>query len=252
MGNKQKKHLRLRFTLHPQKEKKDEKKKHLRLRISLHPQKEKTDKQNTETYQCPYCNCIITLEKIHLIMNTITCPQCGNHGILSNIADSDTDGETSIRDSLELPSHFIAHPNKRAKMIGLILIISGLFPLINPIISNIKISITLVFIGTIMLLLISEKRMSDIGSLVKRHRLFISEKVTLLIIVSTLILFLFTNPQDIELFLILLYLCLLIIKELIDEFMPIQLKKRLNIVVTGFFFIFIFIISERILTIINI
>jgi hypothetical protein len=167
VGNKQKKHLRLRFTLHPQKEKKDEKKKHLRLRITLHPKNEKTDIQKNETYQCPYCNCIITLEKIHLIMNTITCPQCGNHGILTNIADSDTNSETSNGDRLEVPSHFMAHPNKRAKMIGLLLIISGLFPLINPIISNIKISITLVFIGSIMLLLITEKRISDISSLVK-------------------------------------------------------------------------------------
>jgi len=236
----------------------------VRLKFVIHPKKNETTiqqtttvKQMTTTYQCPYCDQILTLDDEIDDSTTISCPQCHKDGLIIPTANNKTLKKTNKQKTLA-PTSWLSQPDLRAKTTGLFIIIIGFIILFYPSSTNIKISITLFFIGSLLFTLIPEKRIiastpaDSRVSFLKRNKLIISEKITLLIIIATVFLFLITNPADIEIFLVLLYLCLLIIKELIDEFTPLYMKRRLNIFVMIFFVIFIIIIAERIITILNI
>ena len=254
--------------------------KKLKIKIRLRPKekeiKNKTMNSNQQTniFQCPYCDQIITI--VHDINSdyTIICPQCGHTGVIHKKSEEQNkDFYDAGEKQKKLPlASWIYQPSIRAKIVGLLLFTIGALFLINPTTTNIKISIALFFIGGLPFILISEKKFiimppteniknsnktkntpihSD-QNFLQKNKLVVSEKITLLIITATLILFLITKPADLEIFLVLLYLSLLIIKELIDEFTPVHVKRRLNVFLVIFFIIFVFIIAERIITILNI
>jgi len=254
--------------------------KKLKIKLRLHPKtkgiKNKTMNSNQQTniFQCPYCDQIITIVHNTKADYTITCPQCGHTGVIHKKPEKknkDYYAENKDQDKIPLAS-WIYQPFLRAKIFGLLLFTIGALFLINPTTNNIKISIALFFIGGLPFILISEKKFiimpptdnkiesnktknNELHSdqrFLQKNKLVVSEKITLLIITATLILFLITKPADLEIFLVLLYLSLLIIKELIDEFTPVHVKRRLNVFVVLFFIIFVFIIAERIITILNI
>lgn len=236
-----------------------------RIRFTLHPKERKMNLQNEQKshtdikiYQCSNCNQIVTIENEHHDDFIIPCPQCGHTGIIIK-KDKKNLLDTSKKQRVYTPlPNWTEQPNLRARFIGTIFFILALLFMIDPTMSNIKISITLFFISGILFALISEKtsdkpkKMDSARRLLQKIRLIPSEKITLLIITATLFLYLITISADIQIYLVLLYLCLLIIKELIDEFTPAIVKKRLNVFVMVFFFIFIMIIAERIITIIGI
>lgn len=246
--------VKIRFTRQPKKKHVEHEKPELKL-------------YSTNVFECPYCEQIITLKEDIKENYRVTCPSCGHNGIIihkNKVAKGTTDEE--------FPSPSWYHqPYLRSKIVGILLIAFGFILLIHPTLDNLKISITLFFIGGLLLALISEKKLilyekkkpkktkSTTQNIINANRLFlhqnklvISEKITLLIITATLLLFLVTSPAEIEIFLVLLYLSLLIIKELIDEFTPVHVKKRLNFIIVIFFVIFAVIIAERIITILNI
>lgn len=224
-------------------------------------------KHTVDTFQCPYCEQIITIEHNIEGKYTVICPSCEHKGIIIN-----QDKHKSQERNTELPTPtWFYQPYLRSKIIGLLLIAIGFILLINPTPDTLKISITLFFIGGLLFTLISEKKFiilhhkkpkktkSTTQNFINANRIFlqnnklvVSEKITVLIITATLLLFLITNPAELEIFLVLLYLSLLIIKELIDEFTPVHVKKRLNYFIIIFFIIFVAIIAERIITILNI
>lgn len=247
----------------------------MKIRFTTKPKKndrpkvqyETTKKHVVDTFQCPYCEQIITIQHNIKGKYTITCPTCGHKGVIIN--DNNQDQQKTLTE-LPAPSWF-HQPYLRSKIIGLLFIAIGFILLINPTSDTFKISITLFFIGGLLFTLISEKKFiimhhnkpiktkSPTRNLLNANRLFlqhnklvVSEKITLLIITATMLLFLITNPAEIEIFLVLLYLSLLIIKELIDDLTPVHVKKRLNYFIVIFFIIFIAIIAERIITILNI
>lgn len=237
----------------------------MRIKFVRHPKKiesptkqTKTITKSTTTYQCPYCDQILTLDDEIDDSTTISCPQCHKDGLIIPTENGKRPKKTKNQRTLVSSSSWMSQPDLRSKIVGLVIIIFGFIMLINPTNTNIKISIALFFIGSLLFTLIPEKRIiastpsASTLSFLKRNRLIISEKITLLIIIATVFLFLITNPADIEIFLVLLYLCLLIIKELIDEFTPLYMKRRLNIFIMIFFVIFIIIIAERIITILDI
>lgn len=247
----------------------------MKIRFTTNPKQKNTKKEKTQpkktvvnTFQCPYCEQIITIE--HNIKGNypVTCPNCQHKGIIINEKEEKREGLVE-----ELPNPPWFHqPFLRSKILGILLIIIGLIILpISPTINTLKLSITLFFIGGLLFTLITEKKFvilekykpkkstSTMKNIInanqiflQRNKLVVSEKITLLIITATLLLFLITNPAELEIFLVLLYLSLLIIKELIDEFTPVHVKTRLNYVIIIFFIIFIAIIAERIITILNI
>ena len=128
---------------------------------------------------------------------------------------------------------------------------------INPTPLNIKISLTIIFIGSILLFLISEtyvpKRVGDSQTIknidtIKKTKLLLSEKITLIIIVWTLFSFFITNDSDLEIFFVLIFIGLLVIKLLTNEFTTLQFKKRLNIFIIVLLIGYIILIAQKILT----
>ncbi len=247
----------------------------MKIRFTTNPNHKKqpntqkiTEKKHViDTFQCPYCEQIITIQHNIKGKYTITCPTCGHKGIIIN--DNNHNQQKTLTE-LPAPSWF-HQPYLRSKIVGLLIIAIGFILLINPTSDTLKISITLFFIGGLLFSLISEKKFvilhhnrpiktkSPTRNLLNANRIFlqhsklvVSEKITLLIITATMLLFLITNPAELEIFLVLLYLSLLIIKELIDDLTPVHVKKRLNYFIIIFFIIFIAIIAERIITILNI
>lgn len=229
----------------------------MKIRFIKNPKKNKVTTYETNIFQCPYCEQIITLVKQINHNYVIPCPLCGHSGLVSIKPDA---ARKKLEDTKQERSkaHWYNQPWLRAKILGLILISIGFVLLFDPSEQHLKMSIALFFIGSLLYLLISEEKIMlpdqviTTNSFLEKNKLVISEKIVILIIASTLLLFLITRPGNIEIFLVLLYLSLLIIKELIDEFTPSHVKKRLNIFIIIFFVIFLIIIAERIITIIGI
>ena len=86
----------------------------------------------------------------------------------------------------------------------------------------------------------------DAIDVVKKIRLLISEKITLVITVWIILMFFIVGEADLENFLIFILIGFLIVKELTDSFTTIHLKHRMNVFIYLFFMIFIVIIGKRI------
>ena len=82
--------------------------------------------------------------------------------------------------------------------------------------------------------------------------MLLSEKITLVIIAWILILFLITSDADLEIFFVLIFIGILIIKILTDSFTTKQFKLRMNVFISVFLIIYIVMIAQRIINILNI
>jgi hypothetical protein len=82
--------------------------------------------------------------------------------------------------------------------------------------------------------------------------LITSEKITLIITLWILLVLLITQDTDLELFFVLLFIGVLIIRALADVFIPKTLKFRMNLVIYGFIIVFIVIVGNKIITILNV
>ena len=79
-----------------------------------------------------------------------------------------------------------------------------------------------------------------------------SEKITLIIAAWITLLLFITKDTDLEIFFILIFIGVLIVRELTDIFTPINIKDRINIFIYTFIIIFIVIIGKKIITILGI
>jgi hypothetical protein len=82
--------------------------------------------------------------------------------------------------------------------------------------------------------------------------LITSAKITLIIILWILLVLLITQDTDLELFFVLIFIGVLIIRALADVFIPKTLKFRMNLIIYGFIIIFIVIVGNKIITILNV
>jgi len=140
---------------------------------------------------------------------------------------------------------------------GIILTIIGILFLFIPEYINLKTSFTIIFIGCFLFVMISEKGiLKRIKSVIinrnidpwKKNNILLSEKITIIIIIWTLFLYFITKDSDIEILFVLVFLGLLVIKVLTDEFTTNQLKKKMYLFIIPFLTIFVIIIAEKILT----
>ena len=81
--------------------------------------------------------------------------------------------------------------------------------------------------------------------------MILSEKITLLIALWILLALLITKDVDLELFFVLIVIGILIIRALIDIFISTPLKHRMNLIIYVFIIVFIIIVGNKIITIIN-
>jgi len=78
-----------------------------------------------------------------------------------------------------------------------------------------------------------------------------SEKITFVIALWILVALLVTGDTDFELFIILVFIGVLIVRALSDVFISKTLKFRMNLIISVFTVVFILIIGNKIITILN-
>jgi hypothetical protein len=81
--------------------------------------------------------------------------------------------------------------------------------------------------------------------------MLISEKITLAIITWIFLALLITPDTDLDLFFVLIFIGVLIIRALTDVFIPKTLKLRMNLIISVFLIIFVAIIGNKIITILH-
>ena len=79
--------------------------------------------------------------------------------------------------------------------------------------------------------------------------MLISEKITLYVVLLVFFVLVIVGNENLELFLILILIGVLIIREFTDMLAPIKLKNRFNIFISIFLIFFIIIIGRSVLTI---
>ena len=243
------------------------KKKHL-----LKPKKENKKEKDPKIIQCPTCDQIITLHDPIKKSFTLNCPSC-NHPI--NISKK----KKQVTKPKRKPFLTIKIPNINLKkiiqnnLVELILIAIGLIYLIQPTMTNLKISFTLIFIATILLFLMTGeqpdsftkkkvttakpffKRRLHTPTIIKKIRsvkqkigeIPLSNRISIVLIFWTLLLFVIT--ADLEIYFILIFIGVLITRELTDLYTSKTYKTRLNAYIVIFLFTYIILISQKIMEI---
>ena len=164
------------------------------------------------------------------------------------------------RETKKLGTHFSVNKSHMgAKIMGVILITIGFGFLVNSVLLktidigflfnsiflNIKIGITLILIGIFVIFIFTVTRESKFKGIS-------AGQITLVIIMWILSIFFITVDIDLDIFLILIIIGILTIKEVTDEFMNVQLKNRMKVLSYVFLIIFIVIIGQKIINILNI
>jgi len=78
-----------------------------------------------------------------------------------------------------------------------------------------------------------------------------SEKLTLIIAAWILLVLLITKDSDLELFFVLVFIGVLIVRALSEVFIGATLKFRMNLVIYVFIVVFVFIVGSKIITILQ-
>ena len=82
--------------------------------------------------------------------------------------------------------------------------------------------------------------------------MLMSEKIALIIAIWVLIALFITGDTNLEIFFILVFIGILIARELSDVFTTINFKDRINIIIYMFIIVFIVIVGQKIMNILNI
>ena len=82
--------------------------------------------------------------------------------------------------------------------------------------------------------------------------MLISEKILLAITIWILFLFIITNDSDLEIYFILIFTGILVAKELTDIYSTKHFKLRMNITIFTFLIIYVLIIAQKVINIIDI
>ena len=108
---------------------------------------------------------------------------------------------------------------------------------------NVKISVAAIPIGLLIFFMITEKFFTKkVGDI----------EITLFIIAWTLLTFFITGPANLEIFVVLVILALLITKEIAYDFTPTRLKNKLNVLISILLIFFVLIMTDKIIDILNI
>ena len=79
-----------------------------------------------------------------------------------------------------------------------------------------------------------------------------SEKITIVLSIWILFIFIITGDANLEIFFILIFIGILIVRELTDIFTTSDLKDRMNVFIYIFLIIFIVIVGRKMLDILNV
>ena len=248
-------------------------------------QGKKNEKKKEKSITCHNCSTIITLKGRVSEKIVVECPICGEKGMASfeEIGEKYkelTSEKTKIRKNKEkkhaskIAPYFSKFQSfTKSNVIELALISIGVVFLFNPTLSNIKKSFTLILIGFILIFILSEKDSANRFQTrtpkpssanvnrkpgtrlnldyVKKIRLSISDKITLTLVIWILFLFFITSDVELEAFFVLIFIGMLVVRELTGELTTIRLKHRMDGFIYLFLMAFIWIIGEKIINVLN-
>jgi hypothetical protein len=81
--------------------------------------------------------------------------------------------------------------------------------------------------------------------------MILSQKITIIITIWILIAMILTGDGNLEVFFILVFIGILIIRELTDIFTTSDLKSRMNLFIYMFLVVFVFVVANKIISILN-
>jgi hypothetical protein len=130
-------------------------------------------------------------------------------------------------------------------VIGLILAFVGIIFLYDPTSLHLKVSVSMILIGSLIIYLLHTNEKSTPRTITSVH---------LLVIITFWILLVFALIRDIDtdIFLIIVIIGILVIKELTDDFIDPQIKKRIDVLFYIFIVIFAVIVAQRVINILGI
>ena len=231
-------------------------------------------------FQCSHCKNIITFANPQSKNIFIDCPICVKEGIVgySKTKKPFLLVEQLSKDNKTYKTKYILYkPLIKIKYSGLIFLMLGMFFLVYPTILNIKFSSSLIIIGCVILALIpgrkyfyiksNDTQIRKYSTLITKiktnesiiekiknlkNKIDVSEKLAILMIILIVFSFLITGANNFEIYLIIIYLGILIIRELSVEFIPKHIKTRVNVFIIVFLVIFLAIIIKRVINVISI
>lgn len=226
--------------------------------------------------QCSKCDQIFTIQQPTKPPFEIYCPHCEH---IIKIKKQSTKEQTTARSKLRF-KHVNIIPREGVKkkindnIIELVLIVIGILFLLQPTMDNIKISFTLILIASFLLLLITgeekpeklntksndipphkrqlhtSKHLKKLHDVKERlHDIPFSNRIGIVLILWTLLLYVIT--ADIEIYFILIFIGILITRELTNLYTSDLYKKRLNGYIVLFLFTYIVLISQKIIEILS-
>ena len=225
--------------------------------------KKNNSSNESHTIQCRNCQQLFTLTGQLNKTTNLECPFC-NHQITIKKR------KQIEQKHIGKMKHFLSD-----HIVELILLFIGLAYLIQPSIDNIKISFTLIFISSILLFLMTSDQQDIIDAKIPstakpyfKRRLHtpkiitklvkvkerindipLSNRISIVLILWTLLLFVIS--KDIEIYFILIFIGILITRELTDLYTTNMYKKRLNAYIIIFLFTYGILIYQKIMEILT-
>lgn len=133
--------------------------------------------------------------------------------------------------------YFIRWNHNIAKIFGIILFIFGIILLVNPLGSDNKLSVLLIFFGIYIFLFFPEKNMDN------NIELYIFLFLTGWLVIMTFL----TVDKNLDIFFISVVFGMLMVKEFANGYLSPPLKKKLSILTLVFFSLCMVLVAERII-----
>ena len=148
---------------------------------------------------------------------------------------------------------YLRDPARRANMLGILLLILGVIIVFLPFTAALKTGFTLILIGTFFIGFITEKSILRLVYSLRiknmvtppHQNITTSEKITLSIVIWIILSAFFTGQTNLDTFVILILIGILIIRTLTDEIITPVLRARMNLFVFFFLIGFIYIVINR-------
>ncbi len=249
----------------------------------FHKKKREHDSGQTRlSYRCPGCGKVLALKNEIVEPTVMSCPHCGQNGImrpiqkpLTCVNKNSSDHLIAFADSPHEKQH-INIPAVKVKILGILLLILGVILHFVFNLISLKISVVLIVIGIIIFTFIPSNRKIPLNfsnkttkekplnetptqtpALTKFMETFllkqfdVAEKIALILILWIILIYVMTSVDDIDIFFIFVYLGILLMKVFSTDYVSSRLKQKINVFVIAFLVIFIIVIARRILTIVN-
>jgi|WetSurMetagenome_2_1015567.scaffolds.fasta_scaffold192304_2 hypothetical protein len=189
---------------------------------------------NQKAFRCPRCGHIIFLDDNQLDEKILRCSDCNQQNLLKIPS-----GSSKKKPPFISFNSVFSQLDKNAVYVGLLLFLVSIISFLIATPGSFKITLTLIILAVIISSFIVDKQQD------------ITFKITVGIILLILVLF-FITGAEIEMFLILIFIVVSLVKILLDEYLPYILKVRMNLFLSVFFVIFLYFMIKRIINVINI